>query len=169
MEDQHQKLVRESSVASVSSDMLDLEDIEGDNVVYELDEAPYDILGEHKLIGTIIVAKKGAQLPLTTSWKISEGVPVAVKFSVSRTLEVSVADERPRKLKVNQFSNESPREKTIGAKQFRAEEFSSLNLLSTANSGPSGKAIRPTKANFAPATAERTMTGIEIIIPKDIL
>ena len=62
--------------------MLDLEDsltLNEENMVYDLNEAPYDIFGEHNMIGTIVVAKKGAELPLTTSWKISEGVPVAAK------------------------------------------------------------------------------------------
>ena len=63
-------------------------------MIYEFDEAPYDILGEHELIGRVVVAKKGAQLPLITSWKISEGVSVAVKFSVSRNLAVSVSAVR---------------------------------------------------------------------------
>ena len=87
-ENQHQVIEKNLSVASVSSDALDLED----SVVQEVDcdEAPYDIMGEHELMGQVVVARKGVKLPLITSWKISEGCPVALKFEVSRKLEVTI-------------------------------------------------------------------------------
>ena len=140
-------------MSSVSSDVLDLEDavfVTEESMIYEFNEAPYDILSDHNLIGTIVVAKKGAQLPLTTSWKISEGVPVAVKFSVTKSLKVTVADERPRKLKVNQVTSESPGENNNGAKKFRLEESPSLNLTSTP-SATGEKDLRPTKIDFGPS------------------
>ena len=67
------------------------------------------------------------------SWKISEGVPVAVKFSVSRNLAVSVSAVRERKLKVNQFAIESP-ENRIEVKKVRTQESPSANLSSTPSS-----------------------------------
>ena len=72
--------------------MLDLEDavfVTEESMVYKFNEAPYDLLSDHNLIGTIVVVKKGAQLPLTTSWKVSEGVPVAVKYLQVFSLKVS--------------------------------------------------------------------------------
>ena len=57
---QHQKIVMENSA---SSDVLDLEDsltLNEENMVYDMNEAPYDIFGEHNMIGTIVVAKKRA-------------------------------------------------------------------------------------------------------------
>ena len=129
MEEQHQKLVRENSVSSVSRDVLDLEDavfVTEESMVYKFNEAPYDILSDHNLIGTIVVVKKGAQLPLTTSWKVSEGVPVAVKFSVSKSLKVTVADERQRKLKVDQVTSESPGENNNGANHIQVRGKSIL-------------------------------------------
>ena len=154
---QHQKIVKENSVSSVSSDVLDLEDsltLNEENMVYDMNEAPYDIFGEHNMIGTIVVAKKGAELPLTTSWKISEGVPVAAKFSVAKTLEVTVAEERPRKLKGSQLTDEpGPGENNIRAKRSRLEDSTplpdstSLNLTSTP-SATSVKDVRPTKIDF---------------------
>ena len=47
-------------MSSVSSDVLDLEDsltLNEENMVYDMNEAPYDIFGEHNMIGTIVVAK----------------------------------------------------------------------------------------------------------------
>ena len=88
------------------------------------------------------------ELPLTTSWKISEGVPVAVKFSVAETLEVTVAEERPRKLKGSQLTDEpGPGENNIRAKRSRLEDSTSLNLTSTP-SATSVKDVRPTKIDF---------------------
>ena len=140
-------------MSSVSRDVLDLDSavfVTEESMVYKFNEAPYDILSDHNLIGTIVVVKKGAQLPLTTSWKVSEGVPVAVKFSVSKSLKVTVADERQRKLKVDQVTSESPGENNNGAKKFRLEESPSFNLPST-TSATGEKDVRPTKIDFGPS------------------
>ena len=154
-------------MSSVTSDVLDIEDavfLTEESMDYEFNEAPYDILSDHNLIGTIVVVKKGAQLPLTTSWKVSEGVPVAVKFSVSKSLKVTVADERPRKLKVNQVTSVSPGENNNGAKKFRLEESPSLNLTSTPSS-TGEKDLRPTKIDFGPSGDLRAEEeeGFEVI------
>ena len=89
-----------TSVTSFTSDMLEDEEVAvelGDQVEY--DSAPYDIAYHHPGTGQIIIAKEGVLLPhMSNYYKIKDGT-LAVKFEVSKLLEVSVAAEREIKKK----------------------------------------------------------------------
>ena len=59
-------------------------------VINEFDVAPCDVIGEHVSVGVLIVAKQGAPLPLETKYFRRKLTDPAVKFLVSKTLEVTV-------------------------------------------------------------------------------
>ena len=74
---------------------------------------------------------------------------MAVKFSVAETLEVTVAEERPRKLKGSQLTNEpSPGENKNRAKRSRLVPDSTFLNLASTPSATSVKDVRPTKIDF---------------------
>jgi hypothetical protein len=79
------------SVASFTSDQLDAE--EKEELEEEYDDAPWDVLGEHASVGTIVVAKKGEKLPLETKYKRRKITDVAVKFYVSKSLQVVTVEK----------------------------------------------------------------------------
>ena len=66
------------SVASFTSDQLD--DEENEDSEFEYNAAPWDVLGGHESVGTIVVAKKGEKLPLETKYKRRKLTDVAVKL-----------------------------------------------------------------------------------------
>lgn len=62
-------------------------------VINEFDVAPCDVIGEHGSVGVLIVAKQGAPLPLETKYFRRNLTDPAVKFLVSKTLEVTVVEK----------------------------------------------------------------------------
>ena len=87
----HSTLAKSLSAASFSSDMLDAEDLVDD---IEVDEAPYDIMGEVPGSGNVLIGKKGSALPMTTKYYKNKEGTKAFKFEISRLLKVTIAAER---------------------------------------------------------------------------
>ena len=91
----HSGVIKTSSISSFTSDQLD----EEENEALDFDVAPYDIVGSHSGVGEVVVARTGAVLPMVSKFFKKDGGDVAVKFQVSRHLDVSVFVERPVKKK----------------------------------------------------------------------
>jgi hypothetical protein len=87
----HSTLAKSLSAASFSSDMLDAEDLVDD---IEVDEAPYDIMGEVPGSGNVLIGKKGSALPMTIKYYKNKEGTKAFKFEISRLLKVTIAAER---------------------------------------------------------------------------
>ena len=90
-------LTRSNSVSSFTSDQLEEDEDSCDTV--QFDTAPFDITGYHEGTGTIIIAKEGAKLPLTTNYYKSADGKLAIKFHITDLLEVSIACEKELKKK----------------------------------------------------------------------
>lgn len=90
---------RQDSVMSFTSDQLDDADL-------EYDSAPWDVSTQHQLLGIVVVAKEGDQLPFTTKYKTVAGCDTLVSFRVERDLIVTVAKERPKPQLIRKPPNE---------------------------------------------------------------
>ena len=88
-------LTRSNSVSSFTSDQLEEDEDSCDTV--QFDTAPFDITGYHEGTGTIIIAKEGAKLPLTTNYYKSADGKLAIKFHITDLLEVSIVCEKELK------------------------------------------------------------------------
>ena len=91
-------LSRSDSVKSFTSDMLD-EDDGHEDIVVQYKKAPWDVIFKDDDIGDVVVAKEGADLPLTTNYYKSNDGKKAFKFLVSNVLGVTVVCERDLKQK----------------------------------------------------------------------
>ena len=75
---------------------------------FEYDAARWDVLGGHESVGTIVMAKKGEKLPLETKYKRRKLTDVAVKFYVSKSLQVVSVEKSKTLQNVKVVTNQHP-------------------------------------------------------------
>ena len=94
-----------SSMKSFSSDQLDQETLADEDFEHEV--APWDVSFNHEGVGTILVAKKGETLPLTTKYKRKDATSTPVKFHVTKMLDVIPIDYEPKAMVVEKVATVS--------------------------------------------------------------
>ena len=96
------------SVCSYTEDQLN------ESPDLDFSKAPYDIIEYHPEIGNKVIVKAGTELPMTTKFFKRKTGTKAVRFSVDRSLDVKVIEERDIQIsnKENNNSKETSLNKT---------------------------------------------------------
>ena len=136
------------SVASFTSDQLD--DEENEDSEFEYNAAPWDVLGGHESVGTIVVAKKGEKLPLETKYKRRKLTDVAVKFYVSKSLQVVSVEKSKTLQNVKVVTNQHP---VVVTNQHPVDPVQDQNILAS---------------NIPAAAVESAAEDIPVEQPNDI-